>query len=323
MSAAADAHIPVVLLTGFLGCGKTTLLNRLLALPDMRNTLVIINEYGQAPLDHLLVTHVADQQVVELASGCVCCALRGDLAQTLRDAHWRFARAGRRQFERVVIETTGLADPTPILRTLIHDERLQSRYRLACTLTVVDALNAAGTIAQQDEAVRQIAAADRLLISKSDLASDAGTESVRALLADLNPFAPQIDLQTAVVGPALLAPLPAPSTRYRRARPASTTHDVRADSFLFDAPIPRARFDTWLETSWPALAGPGLLRMKALLEIEGLATPVAVHGMQHTLHPPESLAAWQDGRRGSTLVFITRGVSVDALHRHAEKLGTD
>ena len=315
-------HIPVVLLTGFLGSGKTTLLNRLLTQPDMSDTLVIINEYGDASLDHLLVSHTAEQPVVELAGGCVCCTLRGDLARTLRDAHWRFARAGRRQFERVVIETTGMADPAPLLRTLIHDAGISARYRLACILTMVDACHGADTLATQTEALRQIAAADRLLISKSDLAGAEALAALRSALAQINPFAPQVDLQTERVDSALFAMLPARPLHFRAPPPKGSSHEVRADSFGFEHPIPRARFDTWL-ADWPALAGPGLLRMKALFDIEGEASLQIVHGVQHTLHPPIPLPTEPERIHGSTLVFITRGIAAESVRAYAEKLAAD
>ncbi|MDP3287893.1 MAG: GTP-binding protein [Methyloversatilis sp.] len=320
----SDRPLPIILLTGFLGSGKTTLLNRLLASPGMADTLVIINEYGDASLDHLLVTHSAEQPVVELPGGCVCCSLRGDLAQTLRDAHWRFARAGRRQFERIVIETTGLADPAPILRTLTQDARIAARYRLHCTLTVVDALHAAGTLATQDEAVRQIAAADRLLISKSDLSDAHALGALRTKLERINPFAPHTDLQATADDAGLMALLDAPPPRSARFHPVMTDapHAIRADSYAFERPIAAERLDAWL-AGWPGIAGPGLLRMKALFDVEGHNGPVAIHGMQHTLHPPTPLAEWPDAGRGSIVVFITRDIDADALREYVALLGRD
>lgn len=314
-------RLPVVLLTGFLGAGKTTLLNRLLARADMADTLVIVNEFGEASLDHRLVTHTADQTVVELASGCVCCTLRGDLAQTLRDAHWRFARAGRRQFERIVIETTGLADPAPVLRTLAADARVVERYRLSCTLTVVDATHAAATLAMRPEAVRQVAAADRLLISKTDLADTDAVATLRQTLAALNPFAPQLDLQTASLGPALFDP-PA-VMRYRAAPPTiAAPHAVRADSTLIEQPLQRAQIDAWLG-AWPDIAGPGLLRMKALFDVAGESRPLVVQGVQHALYPPTLLPAWPDAARGSTVVCITQGIADTRLQAWLSALHHD
>jgi G3E family GTPase len=314
-------RLPVVLLTGFLGAGKTTLLNRLLARADMADTLVIVNEFGEASLDHRLVTHTADQTVVELASGCVCCTLRGDLAQTLRDAHWRFARAGRRQFERVVIETTGLADPAPVLRTLAADARIVERYRLSCTLTVVDATHAAATLAMRPEAVRQIAAADRLLIAKTDLADDAAIAALRQTLGALNPFARQLDLQTASLGPALFDP-PA-VLRYRTVpQTVAAPHAVRADSTLIEQPLRRAQLDAWL-AAWPDVAGPGMLRMKALLDVAGEARPLVVQGVQHALYPPTPLPAWPDAARGSTVVCITQGIAEARLQAWLSALRHD
>jgi G3E family GTPase len=317
--------IPLVLLTGFLGSGKTTLLNRLLAQPDMADTLVIINEYGAASLDHLLVAHSAEQQVIELASGCVCCTLRSDLAQTLRDAPWRFARGGRRQFERVIIETTGLADPAPVLRTLMQDGRLAARYAHATTLTTVDATHARGQLDAHPEVLRQITGADRLLVSKSDLATPADVAGLRDTLARLNPFAPHTDLRDDVRATELFAPAAPGVVRYRPVAPstADAGHGVRADRFVLDAPVSAARLSGWL-SAWPSIAGPALLRMKALIDVVDMP-PAVLHGVQHTLYPEQRLAAWPgdgDGtNRRSTLVFITQGMAVETLRAHVARLG--
>ncbi|RXZ36561.1 GTP-binding protein [Oxalobacteraceae bacterium CAVE-383] len=191
MSAAKSDLIPVSLLTGFLGSGKTTLLNHLVHQPAMRDTLVIINEFGEIGLDHLLVAHSEENVVVEMSSGCLCCTIRGDLQKTLKDAHWRFARNAQRQFNRVFIETTGLADPMPILHTLMADAELSQHYRLDGVIATIDAVNGMATLDEHQEAVRQAAVADRLLLTKTDLADAAQVAALRQRLAAINPGAAQ------------------------------------------------------------------------------------------------------------------------------------
>jgi G3E family GTPase len=191
MSASTSDLIPVSLLTGFLGSGKTTLLNYLVHQPAMRDTLVIINEFGEIGLDHLLVAHSEENVVVEMSSGCLCCTIRGDLQKTLKDAHWRFARDAKRQFNRVFIETTGLADPMPILHTLMADAELSQHYRLDGVITTIDAVNGMGTLDAHQEAVRQAAVADRLLLTKTDLADAAQLAALQQRLAAINPGARQ------------------------------------------------------------------------------------------------------------------------------------
>jgi G3E family GTPase len=191
MSASKSDLIPVSLLTGFLGSGKTTLLNHLVHQPAMRDTLVIINEFGEIGLDHLLVAHSEENVVVEMSSGCLCCTIRGDLQKTLKDAHWRFARDAQRQFNRVFIETTGLADPMPILHTLMADAELSQHYRLDGVIATIDAVNGMATLDAHQEAVRQAAVADRLLLTKTDLADAAQLTALRQRLAAINPGAAQ------------------------------------------------------------------------------------------------------------------------------------
>jgi G3E family GTPase len=191
MSASKSDLIPVSLLTGFLGSGKTTLLNYLVHQPAMRDTLVIINEFGEIGLDHLLVAHSEENVVVEMSSGCLCCTIRGDLQKTLKDAHWRFARNAERQFNRVFIETTGLADPMPILHTLMADAELSQHYRLDGVITTIDAVNGMATLDAHQEAVRQAAVADRLLLTKTDLADAAQLAVLQQRLAAINPGAAQ------------------------------------------------------------------------------------------------------------------------------------
>lgn len=199
--AATDALIPVSLLTGFLGSGKTTLLNYLIAQPEMKDTLVIINEFGEIGLDHLLVAHSEEETVVEMSSGCLCCTIRGDLKKTLKDITWRFAEGGKRKFNRVVIETTGLASPVPILHTLMTDEFISSRYRLDGVIVTIDAVNGSSTLDNHVEAVQQAAVADRLLLTKTDLADAAQVEQLRSRLRALNPGAVQLTPQQGQISP--------------------------------------------------------------------------------------------------------------------------
>ncbi|MBB5393863.1 MULTISPECIES: GTP-binding protein [unclassified Herbaspirillum] len=201
---AGDAPIPVSLLTGFLGSGKTTLLNHLIAQPEMKDTLVIINEFGEIGLDHLLVAHSQEDTVVEMSSGCLCCTIRGDLKKTLKDITWRFAEGGQRKFNRVVIETTGLASPVPILHTLMTDVFIASRYRLDGVIVTVDAVNGMATLDNHVEAVQQAAVADRLLLTKSDLADAAQLAQLRERLRALNPGARQLLPQHGKISPSEL-----------------------------------------------------------------------------------------------------------------------
>lgn len=196
--------IPISLLTGFLGSGKTTLLNYLVAQPELKDTLVIINEFGEIGLDHLLVAHSQDDVVVEMSSGCLCCTIRGDLKKTLKDITWRFAEGGQRKFNRVIIETTGLASPVPILHTLMTDNFIASRYRLDGVVTTIDAVNGMDTLDRYTEAVQQAAVADRLLLTKTDLADSAALAALQARLKVLNPAATQVLSQQGQVAPQAL-----------------------------------------------------------------------------------------------------------------------
>ena len=186
--------IPVLLLTGFLGSGKTTLLNHLVHQPYFSDTLVIINEFGEISLDHLLVTHSNEDLVMEMGHGCICCTIRGDLAQVFRNIEWRFSRQGKRKFNRVVVETTGLADPAPILHTLMTDRTIASRYQLNAIITTIDSVNGLQTLDLHTEAIKQAAVADRLILTKSDLATPEQLVILQRRLAKLNPAAKQLQV---------------------------------------------------------------------------------------------------------------------------------
>jgi G3E family GTPase len=213
-SANPDQRIPVALLTGFLGSGKTTVLNHLVQQPELQETLVLINEFGEIGLDHLLVAHSRDHVVVEMSSGCLCCTIRGDLADTLRDALWRFARGNKTWFNRVVIETTGLADPAPILHTLMMEPAIARCYRLDGVITTVDAVNGMDTLDRQFESVKQVAVADRLLLTKTDLVEADAMAHLERRLRALNPTASIAASLHGRVDPAILdAGLYDPSTK--------------------------------------------------------------------------------------------------------------
>jgi len=197
-------RLPVSVLTGFLGSGKTTVLNHLIGQPALSRTLVLINEFGEIGLDHQLVAFSRDDVVVEMSSGCLCCTIRGDLVRTLRDAPGRFARGGKLWFDRVIIETTGLADPAPILHTLMTDRVIARRFRLDGVITTVDAVNGGDTLGRQVEWVKQAAVADRLLITKTDLVDHDVLHRLQDRLRAINPSAPQIIAENGTVDPVVL-----------------------------------------------------------------------------------------------------------------------
>ncbi|HEY0182394.1 MAG TPA: GTP-binding protein [Rhodopila sp.] len=312
---------PVTVLTGFLGAGKTTLLNHLLRQPELAGSAVLVNEFGEIGLDHLLVQKL-DEDTVLLNAGCLCCTVRGDLARVLREMLPR-ARLG--EIGRIVIETTGLADPVPILATLMTDTVAASAYRLDGIVTVVDAVNGAAQLDTQQEAVRQVAVADRIIISKADLA-DAGT--LRDRLRALNPGAPVTEAAFGAVDPGFIlhAGLFDPARKtpdvagWLNAAAFEATdhphhhhhdpnrHDARIGAFCvtLTEPLDWPAMAMWLEMLL-ASRGEHLLRVKGILNLRGQDRPVAVHAVRHLMHPPARLAAWPDGDpRSSRLVFITR-----------------
>lgn len=328
--------IPVTVLTGFLGAGKTTLLNRLLRRPELARTAVLINEFGEIGLDHLLVERV-EGDVVLLASGCLCCTVRGELVESLNRLAVQRTE-GVLAFDRVVIETTGLADPAPILHTLMGDPAVLRHYRLDGIVTVVDAVNGSATLDTQPESVKQVAVADRLVLSKSDLAAPDAVGALRARLARLNPAAPLNVAEQGEVDPERLfhAGLFDPARKipdvaawlnaeayehhhhdhdhHHHDHPhGQNPHDVnrhdariRAFCLTFDTPLHWQAVATWLEMLI-VTRGESLLRVKGVLDVIGQDRPIAIHGVQHLFHPPAPLPAWPEGEtRRSRLVFIVR-----------------
>jgi G3E family GTPase len=342
--------IPVTLLTGFLGSGKTTVLNHVLKQPEMAATAVIVNEFGEIGLDHFLVEKSTDD-VVLLNSGCLCCTVRSDIVNTLLDLFVGRVKGRLPWFERAVIETTGLADPAPILHSLMTDPLVAARYSLDGVVATVDAVNGAGTLDRQPEAVKQAAVADRLLLTKSDLAEPAAAAALRARLAALNPTAQILPVAQGAVDPAELFGLGFydPKTksldvqRWLRDEALAedhdaheheahdvNRHDARIGAFCItrDRPMSWAALSAWLD-ALAEFRGEDLLRFKAIVALSDKPEqPVVLHGVQHVFHPPVLLPGWPSEDRRTRMVFITRDLprqtietSLAAFEEAAEKAG--
>ena len=319
---------PVSVLTGFLGAGKTTLLNKLLQDPALEGTLVLVNEFGEIGLDHLLVEKV-DGDMLLMSSGCLCCTIRGDLVSTFEDVLRRLDNGRMAPIRRVLIETTGLADPAPVLHTLMAHPYLSLRLRLDGIVTLVDAANGDATLDAHAEAVKQAAVADRLVLTKTDLIDPAEraarVASLRARLAALNPGAPLLIaadgeasatallyagvFDMAQKSPDVRAWLGAEANaaqRHGHHRHDVNRHDARIGAFCLtrDAPMRASGFSLFLDLLRQA-HGPKLLRVKGLIGLDDDPDrPVLIHGVQHVFHPPRRLDAWPDADRRTRIVFI-------------------
>ena len=350
---AAGERPPVSIITGYLGAGKTTLLNRLLAHPGMARAAVIINEFGEIGLDHLLVATPSENTVL-LQNGCLCCTVRGDLVETLHDLLIKRRDGGLPPFDRVLIETTGLADPVPVLRTLASEEIITPHLKLGAVITLVDGVNGASQLDDCPESVKQAAVADCLLVSKADLAGAQAVARLRERLARINPGAQIHEVSRGDIAPDLLfdaalddaaakgerierwlneaafvkakrAPL---HTKRGRHGGKTAGHDARISSFAVrrDGEVSGAGLMGWLNLL-AALKGANLLRVKGIVNVEG--RPVAVHAVQSVIHEPMTLDAWPSRDRASRIVFITRDMAraeleatLPALDLKARRPGT-
>jgi G3E family GTPase len=299
------ARIPVTVITGFLGAGKTTLLRRFLKLPEGQGTAVIVNEFGAVGIDDALVRDSADETVL-LGNGCLCCITRTDLQVALRRLVFDRERGTVPPFARVVIETSGLADPAPILQTFSTDRALGGEFHIDVVLAVVDAVNGDATLDDAAEARKQIILADRIVVSKTDLATSATAEALTRRLQRLNPRA-TIDI--AIAGALDPNRVIEPVSRELSGFIAEAEHGDGIASFVLerDSPIAWPIFSRAMETLI-ALRGPDLLRVKGLLNVTGCRGPVVVQYVQHLAHPPVELESWPDDNRASRVVFITRNV---------------
>ena len=338
--------LPVSIITGFLGSGKTTLLNRLLQHPALANSLVIINEFGEVGIDHLLVSTPIENMRL-LSNGCLCCAVRGELVETLADAAQKRSEGVVPPFERVLVETTGLADPVPIIQTIVTDEEISQSYRLDTVIGLVDAVHAQSQFDNHAEAAKQVAVSDLLLVSKTDMADQHQLAELEGRLRDINRGVDILRVVQGVVDPQLLFGRGTPSPlakvgdverwlggRVDHGAPdcdldghehcqhhdhvdSRHDNDIRTFTLFHDEPATPQAVTTWL-TMLASFKGVNLLRVKGLINVEGRA--VVIHAVQTVIHEPIELKEWPSPDKRSRVVFIVRHMRREELERSLDVL---
>lgn len=304
--------LPVSIVTGFLGSGKTTLIARVLRDPAFARTAVIVNEFGEIGLDHELVT-ASDESLLTLSTGCLCCAVRADLLATLLELRGRRA-AGEIAYDRVLIETSGLADPAPILQALINDRDVAQDHAIDTLITLVDAQHGGVSLDQHPEARRQAALADRLLLTKTDVAGP--TETLRARLEALNPGAPMLTAVAGEIAPAVLFSTVGACGREARlatldASVAAHSDGIETFSLTRETPLPALTLTLWLE-ALVEHAGDRLLRVKGLVDVAEMpGRPALIQGVRHVFSAPDWLERWPSDDHRTRIVFIA-----EAMPRH-------
>ena len=350
-----DNRVPVTLLTGFLGAGKTTLLNHLIRDPSAGRIAVIMNEFGDAGLDHDLIEEATEETIL-MQSGCLCCSIRGDLLKTLGTLMARRNR-GDLTFDRVVIETTGIADPGPILHSLVVDHIVAPYFRMDGVVTLADAATGSRALDKHFEAVHQIAMADLIVLSKTDLLPPHEVAQFEARLEKINSTALRLranhgrvppgslfglsamrmsvttkevsdwlgmtetkpDLLSGLSGLAPKSAAPATLPMTGAANHAHHDHRINSASIEVEDPVPANVFDFWLDTLI-ALKGPDILRMKGIVHVEDMDWPFVFHGVQHIFDSPVPLKSWSGKETTSRVVVIARDIKEEDLKASLEML---
>jgi G3E family GTPase len=303
-------RLPVSLLTGFLGSGKTALVNRLLRFPEMARTAILINEFGDVALDQLFV-QASEGEVTVLPNGCLCCDVRGDLEGAIGTLFARRGRGDGPAFDRLLIETTGLADPAPIMQMLLNQPLIVDNFRLDAVVTTVDALHGARQLREHPEAVNQVLLADRLVVTKTDLAEDAQVGELVAALGSLNAIASVFHVPRTDVNPVDLF-----GANRTHIAPQAPVHDhlhgIETFSLSCERPVEWRAFTNWL-TAIKTSHADQLLRVKGVVHVANEDEPIAINGVHHVFHPPMRLAQPDLSDRQSRIVFITRGLPRDIV----------